>query len=124
MSDASLHSNLTRTPSAVSERDKGSHPSPQEFIHIEKNLAALGFFTPSSNRIKGSKKKTILFSKEIKGKRVEVRANILPSAEFGLPVTADQDKYLALMKIISEARQLQSEVKNPIGFTSADLLRI
>ena len=99
-----MHPKLTPTRSTISRDDKGPHPCPQDFIHIEKNLAALGFFTPSSKRIKGSKKKTILFSKEINGKRVEVRANILPSAEYGLPVTADQDKYLALMKIISESQ--------------------
>src|SRR5215472_10736370 len=72
-----------------------------DFIKIEKNLASLGFFTPSSKRIKGARKKTITFTKVIDGKRVEARANILPSAEYGLPITADQDKYLALQKIIT-----------------------
>ncbi len=95
-----------------------------ELIKIEKNLASLGFFTPSSKRIKGTKKKTITFAKVIDGKRVEARANILPSAEYGLPVTADQDKYLALQKIITDIRQRMGEVHNPVGFTSAELLRI
>src|SRR4051812_11153406 len=72
-----------------------------EFIKIEKNLASLGFFTPSSKRIKMTKKKTVVFNKMIDGKKVEARADILPSAEYGLPITADQDKYLALQKIIT-----------------------
>jgi Replication initiator protein A len=95
-----------------------------DFIKIEKNLASLGFFTPSSKRIKAARKKTITFTKVIDGKKVEARANILPSAEYGLPITADQDKYLALQKIITDIRNRNGEVKNPIGFTSAELLRI
>jgi hypothetical protein len=109
---------------------KAREPAPDpalrsaEFIKIEKNLASLGFFTPSSKRTKRAKKKTITFNKVIDGKKVEARANILPSAEYGLPITADQDKYLALQKIITDIRQRNGEVKNPIGFTSAELLRI
>jgi hypothetical protein len=95
-----------------------------ELIKIEKNLASLGFFTPSSKRIKGVKKKSITFAKVIDGKRVEARATILPSAEYGLPITGDQDKYLALQKIITDIRLRIGEVRNPVGFTSAELLRI
>ena len=98
--------------------------SSNDFVHIEKNLASLGFFTPSTKKIKGSKKKTILFSKEVDGKKVELRAVILPSAEYGLPITADQDKFLALQKIIADIRHQKGMVSNPIGFTSAELLRI
>jgi hypothetical protein len=93
-------------------------------VKIEKNLASLGFFTPSSKRIKSAKKKTITFVRIDGGKRAETRASILPSAEYGLPITADQDKYLALQKIITDIRQRSGEVKNPVGFTSAELLRI
>ena len=66
------------------------------FIHVEKNLASLGFFTPSTKKIKGAKKKIVLFSRDIGGRNAQFRAVILPSAEYGLPVTSDQDKYLAL----------------------------
>jgi len=110
------------TPATVKPNDPALGAT--EFIKIEKNLASLGFFTPSSKRIKTAKKKTITFTKNIDGKKVEARANILPSAEYGLPITADQDKYLALQKIITDIRQRNGEVKNPIGFTSAELLRI
>jgi len=94
------------------------------FIGVEKNLATLGYFTPSTKRIKNAKKKIIQFSREIDGKKVELRAVILPSAEYGLPITADQDKYLALQKIIADIHRQQGIVTNPIGFTSAKLLRI
>lgn len=93
-------------------------------VRIEKNLASLGFFTPSSKRIKSAKKKTIDFTRLIDGEKAEARATILPSAEYGLPITADQDKFLALQKIITDLRERNGEVSNPIGFSSAELLRI
>ena len=107
----------------ITPRRKTALRSP-DFIKIEKNLISLGFFTPSSKRIKDEKSKTITFTKVIEGKRIEAKATIVPAAIYGLPVTADQDKYLALQKIISDQRQQAGEVSNPITFTSAELLKI
>lgn len=97
---------------------------PTEFAKVEKSLASLGFFTPSSRRIKNQKVKRVGFTREIDGKRVEVSAEIHPSAMFGLPVTADQDKYLALQKIITNKLQSDGKVTNPIRFKSSELLRL
>ena len=58
------------------------------------------------------------------GRDIEAKVTIAPAAIYGLPVTADQDKYLALQKIITDQYQQTGEVKNPIGFTSAELLRL
>jgi hypothetical protein len=98
-------------------------PAPA-FTKVEKSLASLGFFTPSSRRIKDQKVKRVGFTREIDGKRVEVSAEIHPSGVFGLPVTADQDKYLALQKIITRILQSEGKLTNPIRFKSADLLRL
>src|SRR5437667_10613711 len=98
--------------------------SSTNFVKVEKNLASLGFFTPSHKKISGAKKKTIVWNRHSGGQRVEVRAVILPSAVYGLPITSDQDKYLAFQKIVAEIRRRSGEVKNPIGFTTAELLRI
>jgi hypothetical protein len=120
------------------EKDgKGSHPeqelvaadpeqalAPPDFIKIEKNLSSLGFFTPSSKKIKNAKAKTITFTRLVDGRKLEARVTIAPAALYGLPITADQDKYLALQKIITDLRQQVGEIRNPIGFTSADLLRL
>jgi hypothetical protein len=95
-----------------------------DFIKIEKNLISLGFFTPSSKRIKDEKSKTITFTKVIDGKRIEAKATIVPAAIYGLPVTADQDKYLALQKIITDVRHETGEISNPITFTSAEMLKL
>lgn len=95
-----------------------------KFTKVEKSLASLGFFTPSSRRLKDQKIKSMKFTRETDGKRVEVTADIVPSAIFGLPITADQDKYLALQKIITDVFQAQGKIENPIRFKSADLLRL
>jgi len=68
--------------------------------------------------------KRISFTREVDGRRIEVPAEIIPSVLFGLPITADQDKYLALQEIISNTLVSEGEVKNPIRFKSAELLRL
>lgn len=95
-----------------------------DFVKIEKNLASLGFFTPSSKRLGDTKAKTISFTKVIDGKKVEAKATIAPAALYGLPITADQDKYLAFQKFVTDIHQREGRVENPIGFTSAALLRL
>jgi Replication initiator protein A len=95
-----------------------------DFIKVEKNLASLGFFTPSHKRISGVKQKVVSLSRDVNGKRLEARATILPSAQFGLPTTADQDTYLAILKLATEMHRKYGKVTNPIGFTSAEILRI
>src|SRR5216684_1543419 len=82
---------------ALNERS-GTLPT-TEFVKVEKNLASLGFFTPSSKRTRDEKSKTVSVTVTLDGKRVEAKATIAPAALFGLPITSDQDKWLALHKI-------------------------
>ncbi|MDP2896372.1 MAG: replication initiator protein A [bacterium] len=95
-----------------------------DFIKVEKNLASLGFFTPSSKRIKDAKAKTVNFTKIIDGKRIEAKVTIAPAAIYGLPITSDQDRYFAFQKILFDTQRQQGRVTNPIGFTSADILNL
>src|SRR5207248_5689982 len=89
------------------------------FTKVEKSLASLGFFTPSSRRLKDQQIKKISFTREVDGKRVEASAQIIPSVAFGLPITADQDKYLALQKLITNELNEKGKIENPIRFKSA-----
>jgi hypothetical protein len=93
-----------------------------EFVKVEKNLTSLGFFSPSSKNTKNHKAKTININYTSEGKRVVGKVSIEPAASYGLPTTADQDNYFAIQKIVDELRQ-RGEVKNPIAFTSAELIR-
>jgi hypothetical protein len=58
------------------------------------------------------------------GQRLELRGTIIPSAKYGLPITADQDKWIALCKILTDIIRKEGHVTNPVSFTSADILRL
>jgi hypothetical protein len=115
---------LAGEPLALAGSEKSKSLTSTEFTKIEKNLAALGFFTPSTKRIKNAKSKTVTFTKIIDGKRIEVTATFVPGALYGLPITSDQDKYLAFYDFLSVVQQREGEVKNPIGFSSADFVKL
>ncbi|HEY4360362.1 MAG TPA: replication initiator protein A [Bryobacteraceae bacterium] len=95
-----------------------------EFVKVEKNLASLGFFTPSSNRLRNTQEKSFTITTVADGQRLELKGTIIPSAKYGLPITADQDKWIALCKILSDILQREGQVTNPVSFTSADILRL
>ena len=96
-------------------------PHPTQFARVEKNLAALGFFSPSKKNVRDERSKTIRFTRVIDGNRVETAVIIEPSASYGLPVTADQDRYLAFQQLLTDRRKEQGALTNPVGFTSASL---
>ena len=96
----------------------------QDFVKAEKNLEWLGFFTPSTSRgaTKDAKEKTISVTTTVEGKKVKASATILPSAKYGLPDTADLDKYRAFQKILSDELLRNGKVPKHITFTSAGLI--
>lgn len=100
----------------------------QDLIKIERNLNSLGFFIPAKkgkpSKEEKSRVRTITFpAREVNGQVVRQSATIIPSPEHGLPTTADRDKYMALMKIVTDAKAKSGEIQNPIAFTTYDLLR-
>jgi hypothetical protein len=110
---------------ALKKIDDASLADRRDFVKVEKNLSTLGFFTPSKSRGKVElREKTIRFKREVNGKTVEAEATILPSAKYGLPTTADLDKYLAFQKILNDIRLREGYVSNPIGFTSTQMLNV
>ena len=108
----------------VGKRQTDGLPASTDLVRIEKNLSTLGFFTPSKSRGRVEvRERTLIFRRDEDGQQVEVSATILPSAKYGLPSTADQDKYFAMQKVIQERRRM-GPIENPIRFSSTDLLRI
>jgi hypothetical protein len=112
-----LHSSDAVSPSTTAL-------SNAEFVKIEKNLNSLGFFTPAKHRGSKVQEKTILFRRELNGKSITAQATILPSAKYGLPTTADLDKYLAFHKLLEQIRSKIGEISNPVRFTSTQLLTV
>src|SRR5580704_10570416 len=105
------------------EPGAGTLPS-TEFVKVEKNLASLGFFTPSSKRLRNAQEKSFTITTIVDGKRIELKGTIIPSAKYGLPITADLDKWIALGEILTDILKKEGKVTNPIAFTSADILRL
>lgn len=103
--------------------DESSHLT-TTFAKVDKSLISLGFFTPSSRRIRNQKIKRISFTRTVDARKVDVSAEFHPSPVFGLPITADQDKFLALHNIIANRLRDRGTVENPIRFTSAELLQL
>src|SRR5437762_14330196 len=73
-----------------------------DFVKVEKNLASLGFFTPSSKRLRNAQEKSFTITTVADGQRLDLKGTIIPSAKYGLPITADQVKWIALCKIITD----------------------
>ena len=119
-----------RTPKVPSPHSAAVTPSQRsdietkEFVKIEKNLNTLGFFTPARHRGAKSREKVVFFRRELNGKTIEAQATILPSAKYGLPTTADLDKYLAFHKLLEQMRNRLGEISNPVGFSSTQLLTV
>lgn len=94
-----------------------------DFVKIEKNVASMGFFSPPKRESKKARTKTVRFNKTIEGARVEVEVRILATEDTGLPTTADQDKYLALLKLVNDQMKVSGMISNPFRFQYADILR-
>jgi len=100
----------------------------RELIKIEKNLNYISFFSPSkSQRGRGQVKRTVRVinypSREIDGQTVQPKSTIKGDSELGLPTTADRDKYMAFMSIVTEIKARLGKVENPIRFTTHELLK-
>src|SRR5437879_8330696 len=85
------------------------------FTKVDKNLTGIGFFTASSKRSRKAIEKTTV----VVDQGVERRISILPSAKYGLPITQDQDYWLALMKLVEDRRRQEGNLTNPFTFTTA-----
>jgi Replication initiator protein A len=114
---------LEGEPGTALEVPVGTLPS-TEFVKVEKNLASLGFFTPSSKRLRNAQEKSFTMTTVADGQRMELKGTIIPSAKYGLPITADQDKWIALCKILTDIIRKEGRVTNPVAFTSAEILRL
>lgn len=95
-----------------------------EVIKIEKNLNSMGFFSPSHKGLDTRRSKTVQVVREDRGRKIQATATIYPSPDHGLPTTADQDKYFAFQKIVTDLKKRLGHVANPIGFTTYQLLKI
>ncbi len=123
-------------------------PVPAIFTKVDNALTGIGFFTASSKRSRAATKKETV----VTDRGIEYRISILPSAEYGLPITQDQDYWLALMQLVSDyvqqnqngepaagqgrdyrdaafeatgqGAQRAGKLTNPFAFSTAELRRV
>ncbi len=111
-------------PSPSPENFPAAVPPPtlpaSTFTKVDKNLTGIGFFTASSKRSRQAIEKTTVIIDEGK----EHRISIIPSAKYGLPITFDQDCWLALMHLVEDRRRQLGAITNPFTFTTAELTKI
>jgi hypothetical protein len=116
MATKPIQPSLTQTSLFPSRR-----PKQGEILRVEKNLNAIGVFTPRITRPKVHSKVISSFRRTPEGAGVEVKATINANPKYGLPITADQDKFYAFTKLMEETRKKTGKLENPIGFSYAEL---
>jgi hypothetical protein len=122
--EANQEEQKTEETSAGTQSNQEQALTGPEFVRMEKNIAAFGFFTPTSKRAKDAPPKIIQFSHIINGNRAEAKVTIAGNTLYGMPTTADQDKYLAFQKILERIKREKGKIENPVAFTSAELLQL
>ncbi len=96
-----------------------------DYVPAEVSLENLGFFTPSSKRIKNIyvKEKVLGDKTGPDGTKRTIKVKISANHELGLPITSDFDYYRAFLKICDEVADAQGRLYMPIAVPTKKLLR-
>jgi hypothetical protein len=104
---------------------EADHPTVPDYIQAEVFLETLGFFTPSSRRIKHHLTKEKILAERVNpdGTRYVTKTIISANALFGLPITSDLDYYRAFLKICDEIVDRDGRFDLPIAIPTRALIR-
>lgn len=94
-----------------------------DLIRFEKNLLQIGFFGANDARDKNRTSRRIEQIVVRGGNKIRVAAEFRGSEALGLPSTTDRDKFIALLKIVSEERLKTGFISNPIRFSGYRLIQ-
>jgi hypothetical protein len=94
-----------------------------DLVRFERNLLQIGFF--GAHDVRQHRKSSRRFEQTItqKGHRIQGAIEFRSSDQLGLPSMADQDRFLAFMRIASEQRALTGTLSNTICFSGYRLLK-
>lgn len=127
--DAGVGANL---PQLVPAAPKGNHRNGAalltlvpDYIPAEVSLENLGYFTPSSKRVKDIyvKEKVLGYKTGPDGVKRTIKAEISANHKLGLPITSDFDYYRAFLKICDAVVSADGRLHMPIIVPTAKLLR-
>jgi hypothetical protein len=98
---------------------------PIELIPAEVSFENIGYFTPSSKRIKNitTKEKTVAEKTNPDGTRTSLQIKIIGTGEYGLPTTVDLDYYRAFLRILDETVGQHDFIPEPISIPMKKLIR-
>ena len=94
-----------------------------DLVRFEKNLLQIGFFGANDARDKNRTSRRIEQIVVRNGNKIKVAAEFRGSEALGLPSTTDRDKFIALLKIVSEERIKTGFISNPIRFSGYRLIQ-
>jgi hypothetical protein len=99
-------------------------PIPVDYIPAEMFLETIGFFSPSSQRIKDIYSKTKKLAEEagLDGAKRTYSVKISAIHDLGLPITSDLDYYRAFQKVFEEALEQHEKFRLPIVFSTKKLI--
>jgi hypothetical protein len=115
----------TRGASHLANATTAPWPVETTAIPAEVFLETLGFFTPSSKRLRGiyTKEKTVGARVEADGTTRLIQTKISANHELGLPITADLDYYRAFLKILADTLEREGRLRLPLAVPTKQLLR-
>ena len=104
---------------------KTEHATVPNYIQAEVFLENLGFFTPSSRRVKRHLTKEKVLAERVNpdGTKHITKTIISANALFGLPITSDLDYYRAFLKICDEIVDRDGRLDLPIAIPTRALIR-
>ncbi|MGI4827267.1 MAG: replication initiator protein A [Janthinobacterium lividum] len=94
-----------------------------DLVRFEKNLLQIGFFGANDARDKNRTTRRVEQTVIRNGSKIKVAAEFRGSEALGLPSTTDRDKFIALLKIISEERLKTGVINNPVRFSGYRLIQ-
>lgn len=94
-----------------------------DLVRFEKNLLQIGFFGANDARDKNRTTRRVEQTVIRNGSKIKVAAEFRGSDALGLPSTTDRDKFIALLKIISEERIKTGSISNPVRFSGYRLIQ-
>ena len=108
---------------APAEKVGANLPTIPDYIPAEVFLENMGFFTPSSTRIKEHqvKEKVIGEKVALDGTKKLITVSISANAKLGLPITSDLDYYRAFLKICDDVVDREGRFQLPIKVPSKRL---
>lgn len=125
-SDADRALVVPSSPASVpSHKEDARLHVPGDLIPAEVFLETLGFFTPSSKRIRDlyTKEKIVGTRMAVDGTVQTIRTRISANHALGLPITTDLDYYRAFLKILAETQARDGRVRLPLAVPTRQLLR-